>query len=119
MSVPSPQIQRLQGGAKADLDQKRRTPAWTDRILWRPADGIKQLSYTSANLTASDHKPVVATFGIMVTSLLSAPVSSRQQWTPLGLCCEPWQYSMSLCCGPWQFSKIALLRALAIQCTLL
>ena len=59
-----------QGGSKPDAEQKSRTPAWTDRILWRPGVGIKQLSYASANMTASDHKPVVATFGITVYSLL-------------------------------------------------
>jgi len=57
-----------QGGAKPDLEQKSRTPAWTDRILWRPDAAIKQLSYASANMTASDHKPVVATFAITVTA---------------------------------------------------
>lgn len=48
------------------MEQKRRTPAWTDRILWRPDTGIKQLSYDMAHLTASDHMPVVASFTVMV-----------------------------------------------------
>lgn len=43
--------------------QKKRTPAWTDRVLWR-SDAIKQLSYGSAELTASDHMPVAAAFSL-------------------------------------------------------
>lgn len=45
--------------------QKKRTPAWTDRVLWR-SDAAKQLSYGSAELTASDHMPVAATFSLPV-----------------------------------------------------
>jgi len=45
--------------------QKRRTPAWTDRVLWR-SDAAHLLSYESAELTASDHMPVSATFSLPV-----------------------------------------------------
>jgi endonuclease/exonuclease/phosphatase family metal-dependent hydrolase len=45
--------------------QKKRTPAWTDRVLWR-SSAVKQLSYSSAMLTASDHMPVAATFSLPV-----------------------------------------------------
>ncbi len=43
--------------------EKLRTPAWTDRILWRPHGGLAQLGYGAcAALTLSDHRPVAATF---------------------------------------------------------
>ncbi|KAK9840841.1 hypothetical protein WJX81_008338 [Elliptochloris bilobata] len=43
--------------------EKLRTPAWTDRVLWRPHSGAAQLSYGSCcALTLSDHRPVAATF---------------------------------------------------------
>eukprot|EP00884_Botryococcus_braunii_P001968 jgi/Botrbrau1/11772/Bobra.0195s0097.1 len=43
-------------------EKKRRKPAWTDRILWRPHPHLEQRVYCSADLTASDHKPVAAEF---------------------------------------------------------
>ena len=46
--------------------EKRRRPAWCDRVLWRSSapDAVKQLSYSSAQMTVSDHMPVNATFVI-------------------------------------------------------
>ncbi|KAK9265805.1 hypothetical protein L1049_003411 [Liquidambar formosana] len=40
---------------------KRRTPAWCDRILWH-GNGIRQLSYIRGESQFSDHRPVYATF---------------------------------------------------------
>ncbi|RIA92638.1 Endonuclease/exonuclease/phosphatase [Glomus cerebriforme] len=48
-----------------DTSEKKRSPAWTDRILWRSQrnDWNKQLSYNShMEITLSDHKPVSAIF---------------------------------------------------------
>ena len=58
---------------QAPEKEKRRTPAWTDRILWRPSDSLSQQSYNAPPLTLSDHRPVVATFQ------LSARVYSRDR----------------------------------------
>ncbi|CAA0836434.1 DNAse I-like superfamily protein [Striga hermonthica] len=38
--------------------EKRRTPAWCDRILWK-GEGIKQLCYVRAESRFSDHRPFV------------------------------------------------------------
>lgn len=41
--------------------QKKRAPAWCDRILWR-GKGLKQVQYETCNYRLSDHRPVRAIF---------------------------------------------------------
>ncbi|KMZ64715.1 Inositol-1, 4, 5-trisphosphate 5-Phosphatase-like protein [Zostera marina] len=41
--------------------EKRRTPAWCDRILWY-GSGLNQLSYVRGESRFSDHRPVYAVF---------------------------------------------------------
>jgi hypothetical protein len=69
-SPPLPQQPQPQAAvpdtAAAKLRERGRlrTPAWTDRILFRAAreDKLINLLYDSGLLTLSDHKPVVAAF---------------------------------------------------------
>ncbi|XP_074316758.1 type I inositol polyphosphate 5-phosphatase 4-like [Silene latifolia] len=48
-------------GADAHQKQKRRTPAWCDRILWY-GKGFRQLSYVRGESRFSDHRPVYSVF---------------------------------------------------------
>ncbi|KAJ0933018.1 putative inositol-polyphosphate 5-phosphatase [Helianthus annuus] len=45
--------------------EKRRAPAWCDRILWMEK-GIKQLFYNRADIRMSYHRPVSSVFVIEV-----------------------------------------------------
>ena len=50
-----------------DTGKHKRTPAWTDRILWK-GDNISQRNYESIQtLKVSDHKPVFALFQTGIT----------------------------------------------------
>ncbi|KAL8193315.1 hypothetical protein R6Q57_026896 [Mikania cordata] len=46
--------------------QKRRTPAWCDRILWR-GEGLKQILYVRGESKFSDHRPVNSLFSVQVS----------------------------------------------------
>ncbi|XVF52407.1 hypothetical protein PTKIN_Ptkin05aG0015900 [Pterospermum kingtungense] len=48
--------------------EKKRSPAWCDRILWS-GKGIKQLCYQRAEIRLSDHRPVSSTFLVEVEVL--------------------------------------------------
>ncbi|XP_022899039.1 type IV inositol polyphosphate 5-phosphatase 7 [Olea europaea var. sylvestris] len=48
--------------------EKRRTPAWCDRILWH-GQGLRQLSYVRGESRFSDHRPVYAIFSAEVESI--------------------------------------------------
>lgn len=42
-------------------DEKKRAPAWCDRIIWY-GNGLKQHEYTRGEVKISDHRPVKAIF---------------------------------------------------------
>ncbi|XP_039064777.1 type I inositol polyphosphate 5-phosphatase 2-like [Hibiscus syriacus] len=48
--------------------EKKRSPAWCDRILWS-GKGIKQLCYQRADIRLSDHRPVSSMFVVDVEVL--------------------------------------------------
>ncbi|KAL8140683.1 hypothetical protein V2J09_006704 [Rumex salicifolius] len=47
--------------------EKRRTPAWCDRILWK-GEGLKQMCYSRGDSKFSDHRPVHSLFSVLVDS---------------------------------------------------
>lgn len=48
--------------------EKRRIPAWCDRILWY-GKGLKQVSYERGEINFSDHRPVSAIFTTQIKSI--------------------------------------------------
>ena len=58
------------GSDSYDTSEKRRTPAWCDRILYRGPGKIKQLDYRRYELRVSDHRPVSAVFKMRVKQVL-------------------------------------------------
>ncbi|KAL0409821.1 UNVERIFIED_CONTAM: Type I inositol polyphosphate 5-phosphatase 8 [Sesamum latifolium] len=55
---------------------KRRTPAWCDRILWK-GEGLKQMCYVRGESRFSDHRPVYSLFSVEV-NLPSYPYPSSK-----------------------------------------
>ncbi|XP_020241399.1 type IV inositol polyphosphate 5-phosphatase 7-like [Asparagus officinalis] len=55
-------------GDESNTKEKRRTPAWCDRILWY-GRGLNQLSYVRGESKLSDHRPVYSIFIAEVESI--------------------------------------------------
>lgn len=51
-----------------DTSEKRRSPAWCDRILWRSRadERVQNMNYQRYEATVSDHRPISATFRVTV-----------------------------------------------------
>lgn len=62
-------------GCADDRGEKRRAPAWCDRILWY-GRGLKQIQYDRSEMRISDHRPVRAIF--------IADVKARKESNSLG-----------------------------------
>jgi endonuclease/exonuclease/phosphatase family metal-dependent hydrolase len=54
-----------------DSSEKRRLPAWCDRVLWRSREPnrVKQLHYRRWEANVSDHRPISAGFTMTVKSV--------------------------------------------------
>jgi len=54
-----------------DTSEKRRIPAWCDRVLWRARDAtrVEQLHYRRYEPDISDHRPISAAFRVLVKSI--------------------------------------------------
>lgn len=55
-------------GEDMNQKEKKRTPAWCDRILWH-GRGLSQLSYVRGESRFSDHRPVYSMFSAEVESI--------------------------------------------------
>ncbi|EDP51065.1 hypothetical protein KXX16_004951 [Aspergillus fumigatus] len=58
------------GTDEYDSSEKKRSPAWCDRVLYRGLGRIKQLDYRRHEVRASDHRPVSASFKLRVKTVL-------------------------------------------------
>jgi endonuclease/exonuclease/phosphatase family metal-dependent hydrolase len=57
------------GSDKYDTSEKRRSPAWCDRVLYRGMGRIKQVEYRRHEVRVSDHRPVSAQFRLRVKTI--------------------------------------------------
>lgn len=53
-----------------DTSEKKRAPAWCDRILYRGRDRVQQLDYKRHEVRVSDHRPVTGNFDILVKKII-------------------------------------------------
>lgn len=57
------------GSDRYDTSEKRRAPAWCDRILYRGAGKVKQVDYRRHELRVSDHRPVSGLFKMRIKTV--------------------------------------------------
>jgi endonuclease/exonuclease/phosphatase family metal-dependent hydrolase len=61
-----------------DSSEKKRAPAWCDRVLYRGRDRVKQLDYRRHEVRVSDHRPVTASFEITIKTI--SPEKRAVKW---------------------------------------
>ena len=73
-----------------DTSQKKRIPAWCDRILWRVLNNSRavQTQYRRWEANISDHRPISAVFNLTVKSINPASRANvrsnvEKEWTCL------------------------------------
>lgn len=57
------------GTDEYDSSEKKRSPAWCDRVLYRGLGKIKQTEYRRLEVRASDHRPVCASFKLRIKTI--------------------------------------------------
>lgn len=57
------------GTDRYDTSEKRRSPAWCDRLLFRGRGRVQQLDYQRHEVYVSDHRPVTGNFKFWVKSV--------------------------------------------------
>jgi hypothetical protein len=61
------------GTDRYDTSEKRRIPAWCDRILYRgTGDKLKQIDYKRYEVKVSDHRPVSGLFQMRIKTIQSS-----------------------------------------------
>jgi hypothetical protein len=61
-----------------DTSEKKRAPAWCDRLLYRGRDRVKQLDYRRHEVRISDHRPVTGQFEMVIKSV--SPKMRSMKW---------------------------------------
>ncbi|KAL1209969.1 Type I inositol polyphosphate 5-phosphatase 8 [Cardamine amara subsp. amara] len=68
--------------------EKRRTPAWCDRILWK-GEGMKQIWYERGESRFSDHRPVQSLFSVHIdltqnrSNRITKPINQNHRPNPV------------------------------------
>lgn len=52
-----------------DTSEKKRAPAWCDRLLYRGHNRVEQLDYRRHEVRVSDHRPVTGLFHMIIKSI--------------------------------------------------
>lgn len=66
------------GTDEYDSSEKKRSPAWCDRVLYRGAGRVKQIEYRRHEVRASDHRPVSASFKLRLKTV--RPTERATTW---------------------------------------
>lgn len=61
-----------------DSSEKKRSPAWCDRLLYRGVGKVKQLEYRRHEVRASDHRPVSGLFKMRIKTI--SPKKRTMVW---------------------------------------
>ncbi|KAF8860353.1 putative PI phosphatase group protein-like protein [Acephala macrosclerotiorum] len=63
-----------------DTSEKKRSPAWCDRVMYRgrDKDRVKQLDYQRHEVRVSDHRPVTGTFEMVIKTV--SPKRRAMKW---------------------------------------
>lgn len=61
-----------------DTSEKKRSPAWCDRILYRGQDRIEQVNYRRHEVRVSDHRPVTGLFNMLIKTVM--PKERARTW---------------------------------------
>jgi hypothetical protein len=69
-----------------DSSEKKRSPAWCDRLLYRGRGRIEQLDYKRHEVRVSDHRPVSGRFSLTVKRI--SPKRRAQAWME---CQQRWE----------------------------
>lgn len=69
-----------------DSSEKKRSPAWCDRLLYRGRGRIEQLDYKRHEVRVSDHRPVSGRFSLTVKKI--SPKRRAQAWME---CQQRWE----------------------------
>ncbi|KAI9812950.1 MAG: hypothetical protein M1826_002733 [Phylliscum demangeonii] len=78
------------GSDAYDTSEKRRAPAWCDRVLSRGWSRVKQLDYRRHEVRISDHRPVSARFRFRVKR-----ISARRRMPAWAQCVQAFQEQKS------------------------